>query len=164
MANIIIMCGIPGSGKSTYVEKYRGKHDIYISRDLIRFSMLEKGQEYFGKEKLVFDTFVKIINQSLKINNIENIWVDATHINPPSRYKILRRISKQYNSLKIVVMDTPLSVCIDRNNYREGRAKVPESAINGMYKNFKMPTFEEGYDEIITVDIYGNETRRNRNA
>ena len=164
MANIIMMCGIPGSGKSTYVEKHRGEHDLYISRDLIRFSMLEEGQEYFGKEKLVFDTFVKTINQALKVNSIENIWVDATHINPPSRYKILRRISKQYKSLKIIVMDIPLSVCIDRNNYREGRARVPESAINGMYKNFRMPTFEEGYNEIIIVDMYGNETRRSRNV
>lgn len=164
MANIIMMCGIPGSGKSTYVEKHRGEHDLYVSRDLIRFSMLEEGQEYFGKEKFVFDTFIKTINQALKVNSIENIWVDATHINPPSRYKLLRRLSKQYDSLKIVVMNIPLPVCIDRNNYREGRARVPEAVINDMHKKFRLPTFEEGYDEIISVDIYGNETRRSRNA
>ena len=164
MANIIMMCGIPGSGKSTYVENHRGEHDLHVSRDLIRFSMLGEEKEYFGKEKLVFDTFVKTINNALKIDSIENIWVDATHINPPSRYKLLRRIHKQYKSLKIIVMDIPLSVCIDRNNYREGRARVPESASNGMYKNFRMPTFEEGYNEIITVDMYGNETRRDRNV
>ena len=40
MANIIMMCGIPGSGKSTYVEEHRGEHDLHVSRDLIRFSML----------------------------------------------------------------------------------------------------------------------------
>ena len=78
MANIIMMCGLPGSGKSTYAKEHRGEHDLYISRDLIRFSMLEEGEEYFGKEKLVFDTFVNTINQALNIDSIKNIWVDAT--------------------------------------------------------------------------------------
>ena len=45
MANIIMMCGLPGSGKSTYAKEHRGEHDLYISRDLIRFSMLEEGEE-----------------------------------------------------------------------------------------------------------------------
>ena len=88
MANIIMMCGLPGSGKSTYAKEHRGEHDLYISRDLIRFSMLEEGQEYFGKEKLVFDTFVNTINQALNIDSIKNIWVDATHLTPGSRFNI----------------------------------------------------------------------------
>ena len=48
MANIIMMCGIPGSGKSTYVENHRGEHDLHVSRDLIRFSMLGEKEEYFA--------------------------------------------------------------------------------------------------------------------
>ena len=54
MAELILMMGIPGSGKSTWVKNHMKSDDIYISRDEIRFSLLQPGDEYFSKEKEVW--------------------------------------------------------------------------------------------------------------
>ena len=49
---LFIMIGAPGSGKSTWVKKQlRNDIDAYVSRDEIRFSMLQEGDAYFKYEK-----------------------------------------------------------------------------------------------------------------
>lgn len=161
MTNVIMMCGLPGSGKSTYVKEHKGEMDLYISRDLIRFSLLGEKEEYFGKETLVYNTFVDTINKALQTRVVKNIWVDATHPTPGSRYKLLRRIHG-YKKLSIIVIDTPITTCLKQNAYREGREKVPDAVIWDMNKSFQKPTFKEGYDEIITIDIYGNKSIKRR--
>ena len=62
---VFLICGIPGSGKSTWVRdriaKYGGHH---ISRDEIRFELLEKhGGDYFTHETAVISTFRNRINE-----------------------------------------------------------------------------------------------------
>ena len=56
------MTGIPGAGKSSWLENnFVEDRDYIISRDAIRFSMLKDSDEYFAKEDEVFKTFVKYI-------------------------------------------------------------------------------------------------------
>jgi predicted kinase len=53
-----MMCGVPGSGKSTWVRK--NFPDITpVSRDAIRFEILdERGGDYFAYEDEVFEKFI----------------------------------------------------------------------------------------------------------
>ena len=87
------MMGIPGSGKSTFIKKRRDifNNPIVISRDKIRFSLLEEGDEYFSKEDEVLEEFTKQIVESLS-RPIGDTIVDATHLNGGSRRKILNLI------------------------------------------------------------------------
>ena len=57
-SNLVVMVGPPGCGKTTFIKNQplKGNH---ISRDKIRFSLLEDGETYFGKEDLVFKEYVK---------------------------------------------------------------------------------------------------------
>ena len=49
---LYIMCGIPGCGKSWYATHNMVKDNVaYISRDSIRFNMLNAEDDYFSKEK-----------------------------------------------------------------------------------------------------------------
>ena len=70
-----IMCGIPGSGKSTFAKKITEiyeKHNISIetvSRDEIRFSLIKPGEDYFSKEKEVFSIYIENLKKSLNNNN-----------------------------------------------------------------------------------------------
>lgn len=59
MKKIYLLCGIPGSGKSTWAKNHLDDNSIWISRDLIRFSMVSEEEEYFSKEKEVFKEFIK---------------------------------------------------------------------------------------------------------
>ena len=56
MPTLYIYCGIPGSGKSYYAQNIQ-KDVPYLSRDAIRFSMVNEDEEYFSKETKVFNCF-----------------------------------------------------------------------------------------------------------
>ena len=160
MVNLWMAVGVPGSGKSTYIKnkikKYGG---IRISRDDIRFSLLNDTDSYFDKENEVFAEFIKQIQNAIN-SKIENIYVDATHLTEKSRNKVLNKLSLQNVQIHILYFDIPLYECIERNANREGRAYVPITVINNMYETLMRPNFWEKYEyvSIITIDLKGKET------
>lgn len=152
--NLWLLVGIPGSGKSTWArEQLNSESKHWISRDIIRFGMVQEDEEYFSKEKEVFNLFVRAVQADIDSNSITDIYVDATHINEASREKLLRRLKNLENvNLNAIVFDIPLEVCLERNAQRTGRACVPETAIRNMYKNFTNPAYDERkYDNIIEM-------------
>ena len=152
-----IMCGIPGLGKSTWLQNHKDKFEgtvNIISRDNIRFSMLKEDEPYFGRENDVWAKFVKDAITSLKYN--ENTILDATHLNPTSRKKILRALGNNLNNIEInaIYIKGPVELAIKRNKGREGRQYVPESAIYNMNSSLVAPSLDEEYiNKIITIDM-----------
>lgn len=126
-----LLCGVPGSGKSTWANNQQ--NGLVISRDNIRFSFLQSNDTYFAKEKLVWKTFVKTIKEN--IGHYDNIYVDATHLNWISRRKIINAIN--YNKIGAIFFTTPFEECLKRNAKREGLRKVP---INRMFEAYNKMT------------------------
>ena len=89
LSKLYLMCGVPGAGKSTWVEQHKGE-GVVISRDKIRFSMLHETDEYFSKEPFVYQEFIKQITEALDTNGL--VFADATHLNGSSRIKLLRSL------------------------------------------------------------------------
>ena len=154
---LFLLCGCPGSGKSTWarqrVNTYGGYH---ISRDEIRFAILdERGGNYFDHENEVIRTFVARINELL--DNDEqgiDIYVDATHLTDTSRNQIMRQLHLKDAHKIAVWMKVPLDVCLMRNNKRTGRAKVPSKTVADMYNRAYRPSLKD-FDEIWEIDIKG---------
>ena len=145
--------GIPGSGKSTFAKKI-ANNKVIISRDEIRFSLLKEGEDYFKHETQVFKTFIKRINEAIaNEEGAENIIIDATHLTLAARMKVLNRLNLTKCYLYAICFDVPLEVCLERNNKREGRAKVPEDTIKNMYSTltFPEPSEEHIYDGIYMI-------------
>ena len=138
-----IMVGIPGSGKTWYAKNklMQGPEWRYVSRDEVRFSLVSADEEYFSKEKEVFNQFVNIIKAAFEEDEVTNVIADATHLNEASRNKIRRIFSNNYNIIPVVVT-CDLDTAIERNNNREGRARVPASVIRRMYHQFQDPDFD----------------------
>ena len=120
--------------------------------------MVSEKEEYFSKEKEVFKEFVKDINNCINMG-YEKIIVDATHINIPSRNKVLSRIKNAEDFVLVVAtFKTPMEVAIERNSKREGFELVPETAIRKMYDNFEAPLMVEfekyNFKSIHLVNFY----------
>ena len=153
------MCGIPGLGKSTWLQNHKDKFVGsvgIVSRDQIRFSMLEDGDDYFSKEKSVWAKYVNDAIASLKLN--ENTVLDATHLNSASRQKILSALSAylRHIEINIIYFEGTLGLALDRNENRkdQGLAYVPRSIIKRMAAQTEPPSLlkEDYIDKIITID------------
>ena len=149
MSKLIMMVGIPGSGKSTWI-KNNFPNIEPVSRDAIRFALLdERGGEYFDHEDEVFDKFIHQIIGSLVVDNIT--IADATHLNRKSRAKVLNRVRKFADRIEAIVLDTDLETAFKRNDLREGRAWVKHGIIRRMFFTMEMPEKDEGFDKITII-------------
>lgn len=158
MSKLILMMGQPGSGKSTFLKNLKlDKTYKVISRDAIRFSLIQEDDEYFSKESEVFSTFTKDIELASYCNDY--VFADATHLNRPSRRKLLSNICiSLFSEIDILWIKTPLKVSLSRNEKRIGtRAYVPPYQIKKMFYNMTAPTIEEGFAHIYVYDFYTNE-------
>lgn len=145
MTKLIIMCGPPGAGKTTYASKFDEYE--YVSRDDIRFNMLEDGDEYFKYELQVWNDFVSNIVQCLE--NEEDVIADATHLNKASRNKLIKTLQQRINfkeqaiEIECWCIEQSLSECVQHNCNREGNKAVPISILRRMYEGYTRPSFEE---------------------
>ena len=155
-----ILCGAPGSGKSTWLNNSTfAANGIVVSRDLERFALLKDSDKYFAQEKLVYNNFIQHITEACVKSDV--VFADATHLNWPSRRKLLTRLNLDRNQYKIgcIIFTTPLNICIQRNACRIGRAQVPVEKITEMYNSFTHPLFDPyKYDSLLEVDTHGNIT------
>lgn len=148
MNELLILIGCPGSGKSTFAKKLceKNKNYIHISRDDIRFSLIDPDkEEYFSKEDEVFRIFTNKISNALKQKDAFVI-ADATHINPASRSKLIYNLDINLNTINInyIFFNTPLEDCLKNNEKRKGtKFYVPRGVIKRMHSQLKKPTMEE---------------------
>lgn len=148
MNKVFLMCGIPGSGKSTFCKQHLS-NCYYISRDMIRFSLLtDENDDYFSKEKIVKQLFFKEI--SACATDGRDFVIDATHLTKASRRKILSLLKT--SQVYCVYLKTSLKVALERNAKRQGRERVPDKAILEMFKSLEEPSLNEGFEKIFTIE------------
>lgn len=152
-SKLYLMCGIPGSGKSTYLKTRFIQPPVVISRDEIRFKIVKEDEEYFSHEKEVYNEFINQIQTALKFE--AEVFVDATHLNEGSRTKLLRSLGSSLKDVEVNVIwiKVPLEVALKQNENRKNtRAYVPTSVIRRMNSQLTPPTKEEGFEHIYIVE------------
>lgn len=147
----IMLVGLPGSGKSTYVEKKKDSYNVFSS-DALRLEMFgdETSQDHNAE---VFDELHKRIYESLK--NHKSCIYDATNLSRKRRRNFLKTISNfDYVVKYAFVFATDIEVCLAHNKSRD--RVVPEDVILNMYKKITIPRIEEGFDLIRVIPYYKN--------
>jgi len=128
MPELIIMIGVPGSGKSRKVDKLVKKKSYQVvCRDDVRLSL---GTEF--EERL--EPFVLAIVKTMVRAHMErglNIIIDETNTHI-SVVKVWLNLALKYDyDIQYIVMTTDLDVCKQRRCCKEG--KFPEDVIDRMY-------------------------------
>lgn len=151
-STLIVMCGPSSCGKSTLAKWIADSHEdcIIVSRDRIRFALLDDDDDYFAKEDKVVRQFYYNINMGLQ--NHKYVIADATHITRPSRNKLFGNLSLKNVRVVGVWVEVPMHVAIKQNKQRVGRAKVDENVIRRMFKIKLTPQNDERFDEVIYVN------------
>lgn len=131
MAKLIMLVGVPGSGKTTLSKRIVAKGFHYMNADSIRLELYgdEKTQ---GDPAAVFEIFFQKLEKAMAEKL--SIIIDNTNLNPKHRKQILDRAATfayQYEDIQLWLLDVPLATCLERNRKRE-RA-VEEDIVTNMY-------------------------------
>lgn len=146
MKKLILMCGVPGSGKSTFVDE----HLIYGSTQLVCADTVRLALG--NKFNPAAEPVVHAICQTVARAHMErgyDIVVDETNTLPRNIQPYIK-LAKDYGyHTSLYFIDTPLDVCINRRLTDD--ATYPwEEIITRMSKNLK-----ENYETIKSmVDVY----------
>ena len=155
MSILYILCGVPGSGKSTWackkVEELGASKVAWVSRDKIRFSLLKPNEDYFAHEDEVRSIFIKEVQKAIS-DEVEYIIADATHLTPKSRRSLVNQLTLSNTEIVYVCFMIPLEEAQKRNAKRSGRTLVPETIICKMYSSFSLP-----FGNLLLIDEFGKE-------
>lgn len=142
--NLYLLVGAPGSGKSTWLHN-NAKDGIIVSRDKIRFSLVNEEDAYFSQENEVFNRYIQTIQDALN-SSVNNIYADATQLNEKARNKVLDKLDlSNVKNLYAVVLRPSLQETLKRNAQRSGRLCVPEIAVRRMYNSYTDPAKDKKY-------------------
>ena len=145
--SLILLCGIPGSGKTHYATKIvQDRYNtVHLSSDLIRKELW--GDEAIqGDNNEVFSLMQKRTVEAL--NDCKSVVYDATNITRKDRACIISQCPKFVN-IECHIVWAPIKTCIERDLDRD--RTVGKDVIDKMLKRFQAPYFDEGIHSFCLV-------------
>ena len=143
-SRVVVMVGLPGSGKSTYAVK----HGVTpLSSDEIRRTLIDDVTDQSIHAR-VFLTLRYLLRHRLALRRPVT-YIDATNLNAEERRPYIEIARLCGADAEALFFDVPVEVCMERN-LRRARV-VPEEAIRKMAAKLQPPRPEEGFVQITVV-------------
>ena len=149
MRTLVLLRGVPGCGKSTFV-KNNNLEQYTISSDDIRLmcsgiTLTLDGKEQINQAgwKFVWDTLFSILEERME-NGLFTV-VDATNIKAADIKKYKKLCERyRYRLFCVDFSDIPLDICKQQNLQRPEYKQVPDEVIERMYSNLLSETMPSG--------------------
>jgi predicted kinase len=144
---IIIMCGLPGVGKTTIARQLAPLiNGVVLSTDKIRKEIFPKPTYGRRERKLIYD--ILILLAKYLCNSNVNCILDATFSIEKSRQEIRNKLGLCSKKIRIIECVCPEDIVIARLNVRKYDFSDADISV---YKNMKR-IYEPVKEEHVTVD------------
>ncbi|MEC4087185.1 AAA family ATPase [Pseudoalteromonas rubra] len=145
-AHLYVMCGVSGSGKSTWIDKHLSGYEI-ISLDEIRTELNGKRSCQKNQGRIMQTAKSRLKAALGKKHNV--VW-DATNIRKDFR-EMICQLGLQYGAL-ITIVAFQLSETALRTNNRNRRHVVPDEVLTSQIARLQWPARTEGHRMLVIGD------------
>jgi predicted kinase len=157
MNRLYMLCGVPGSGKTTFRERQFDKNALVLSTD----DTIQKIATLFDLNyddcfqdciKFAENRIEKMLQHEFALQkkyerSVDIVW-DQTNLTVKSRAKKLAKFEgKNYRKI-IYVFPTPSPGELEIRLWQRSGKTIPKHILDSMIASFEYPTLEEGWDEI----------------
>ena len=145
MPKLYVMCGISGSGKSTYAKSIQSSarnRTIIISTDELRAMLYGNASDQTDPE-LIFNMAYAMIQMLLERDY--NVIFDAMNLKARARKGLINQF-RGIATMECVVCNVSAEEACHRQTLRERH--VPEDIVFAQSKRMSIPTYDEGWDFI----------------
>ena len=149
MGVLYVLCGIAGSGKSTFALEFLSENWLWahrVSTDEIRLRLY--GDEACQKDpKRVFEVAYEEIHKWLPNRDV---IFDATNLKRSFRKQLIDEFKEYAEKIVCIYFIPNVRLAIERD---AGRARVVgRSVILRQAEQLEVPTKDEGFDDIVQID------------
>lgn len=147
MPDIIILSGLPRSGKTTFAKEYMGRGFVKISADDMRY--LVYNQRFWAAGENLMWSIRNICLEYMLAQQL-NIIIDETNTTAKRRSPIIKLAQQyNYNIIGVVIESVTKEICIKRAKDTEREDIIP--IIENQHHKFETLEKGEGFNVIKVI-------------